>query len=152
MEERSQIEVTLRKLFAAQRLAVLSTQGDGRPYGSLVAFCSSDDLRRLVFATTRNTRKFGYLSAHPWVALVVDSRSNRESDFHEAIAVTATGRSREASGDERSRLAERYLAKHPALGGFVASPTCAIVVVDVTTYYLVSRFQHVVELHMEPAP
>jgi heme iron utilization protein len=152
MEERGQIEETLRELFDAQRLAVLSTQSDERPYGSLVAFCASGDLRRLVFATTRSTRKFDHLSADPWVALVVDSRSNRESDFHEAIAVTATGRSREASGDERSRLAERYLAKHPALAGFVASPTCAIIVVEVTTYYLVSRFQHVVELHMEPAP
>lgn len=142
------VEDRLRQLFAGQRLAVLSTQHEGRPYGSVVAFDASDDLRRLVFATTRTTRKFGNLAVQPWVAMVVDSRDNRESDFHEAIAVTATGRSREVTGAERSELAARYLHKHPALKGFVESPTCAVVAVEVETYYLVSRFQHVVELHM----
>lgn len=138
----------LRELFASQRLAVLSTQHGGRPYGSLVAFDADDDLRRLVFATTRTTRKFANLVADPHVALVIDSRDNREDDFHEAVAVTATGRSREALGSERDQLAARYLGKHPALRGFVESPTCAVVVVAVDTYYLVSRFQNVVELHI----
>jgi len=147
-DARASVEARIRELFASQRLAVLSTQRGGRPYGSLVAFAADDDLRRLVFATTRTTRKFGNLAAEPWVAMVIDSRDNRESDFHEAIAVTATGRSREVTGAERDVLAARFLAKHPALRGFVESPTCAVVAVDVTTYYLVSRFQNVVELHM----
>lgn len=138
----------LRSLFAAQRLAVLSTQQDGRPYASLVGFWTSSDLRRLAFATTRTTRKFANLLADPWVALLIDSRDNRESDFHHAVAVTVTGAAREATGTERDELAVAYLAKHPALKGFVESPTCAMVVLDVETYYLVQRFQDVVELHM----
>jgi nitroimidazol reductase NimA-like FMN-containing flavoprotein (pyridoxamine 5'-phosphate oxidase superfamily) len=150
MDDRPQIERQVRDLFAKQRLAVLSTQREGRPYGSLVAFDASPDLRRLAFATTRTTRKFANLAQDPWVALVIDSRSNRESDFHEAVAVTATGRGREAAGEEHAELAGRYLAKHPALKDFVASPTCALVVVEVETYFMVSRFQHVVELHMRP--
>ncbi|MBM3146755.1 MAG: pyridoxamine 5'-phosphate oxidase family protein, partial [Actinobacteria bacterium] len=36
--QREEIEAVLRELFAAQRLAVLSTQQGGRPYGSLVGF------------------------------------------------------------------------------------------------------------------
>lgn len=139
----------LHSLFAAQRLAVLSTQRDGRPYASLVGFWAAPDARRLVFATTRTTRKFANLRADPWVALLIDSRENRESDFHRAVAVTAVGAAREAQGSERAALATAYLAKHPALRGFVESPTCALVVVDVDTYYLVTRFQHVVELHMK---
>ena len=147
-DRREKVAARLHELFAGQRLAVLSTQRDGRPYGSVVAFDVSDDLRRLVFATTRTTRKFGNLATEPWVAMVIDSRDNRESDFHEAVAVTATGRAREVEGDERDLLARRYLDKHPALEGFVRSPTCAIIAVEVATYYLVSRFQNVVELHM----
>jgi len=150
MDDRPQIERQVRDLFAKQRLAVLSTQREGRPYGSLVAFDASPDLRRLTFATTRTTRKFANLAQDPWVALLIDSRSNRESDFHEAVAVTATGRGREAAGEEHVVLAGHYLAKHPALKDFVASPTCALVVVEVETYFMVSRFQHVVELHMRP--
>jgi len=146
--QREEIEAVLRELFAAQRLAVLSTQQDGRPYGSLVGFDAADDLRSVVFATTRATRKFANLMADPWVALVIDSRDNRESDFHAAVAVTATGASREALGAERDAAAAHYLRKHPALKSFVDSPTCAMVVVDVDTYYLVRRFQDVVELHM----
>jgi nitroimidazol reductase NimA-like FMN-containing flavoprotein (pyridoxamine 5'-phosphate oxidase superfamily) len=143
-----QAEAQLRSLFSSQRLAVLSTQRDGRPYGSLVAFEVSDDLKQLVFATARTTRKFANLLADPWVALVIDSRDNRESDFREAVAVTATGLSREVFGTEREALAGRYLAKHPALREFVESPTCAVVAVQVTTYYLVSRFEDVVEVPM----
>lgn len=145
---REEIESTLRTLFSTQRLAVLSTQQDGRPYGSLVGFDATDDLRSLAFATTRATRKFANLVADPWVALVIDSRSNHESDFYAAIAVTATGASREVLDAERGEVATRYLRKHPALEAFVESPTCAMIVVEVNTYYLVRRFQDVVELHI----
>lgn len=144
------IEETILGLFRTQRLAVLSTQGSGQPYASLVAFVASDDLKYLYFATARTTRKFHHLDVDPRVAMLVDNRSNQESDVHSAVAVTATGRAGEVSGNERDLGVRLYLSKHPYLQDFVQAQSCALIRVEVDTYYLVSRFQHVMELHILP--
>jgi hypothetical protein len=77
--------------------------------------------------------------------MVLDNRSNRVADFRRAVAATALGRAREVRGKERERLAKMYLAKHPHLKEFVASPTCALVKMRVEVYYAVWRFQNVFE-------
>ena len=138
----------LRELLGRTRLAVLSTHHSGQPYASLVAFASSDDLRYLYFVTPRTTRKFGNLQSDGRIALLIDSRSNAPTDFHEAMAVTVVGRAREISGPEKQTALNRYLEKHPYLEEFAASPTCAFVQVDARTYILVKNFQHVMELHL----
>lgn len=149
MEDLDRLKDKLRSLLATQRLAVLATQGRGQPYGSLVSFASTRDGREILFATSRATRKYANLKAEPRVALVIDNRSNQESDVHEAVAVTATGRAEEVPDAERSDLIQVYLAKHPYLADFVAAPTCALLRVRVETYYLVSHFQQVAELHVK---
>jgi len=132
-------------LFTSQGLAVLATQGAGGPHTSLVAFAATEDLRDLVFATERDTRKYANLAADPRVALLVDDRSHRETDLVEATAMTVTGRAREAQGEERERLASLLLRKHPTLKPFLAASGCALVAVAVEAYQVVTRFQSVVE-------
>lgn len=148
MEKTEQTRQQLRDLFADQYLAVLSTHGDGQPYASLVAFAASDDLKALYFATARSTRKFANLAAHPAAAMLIDSRTNRMADFHEAAAATATGVAEEIPEPERGPIQVQFLEKHPHLVDFVTAPTCALVRIKVDCYYLVSRFQNVVELHI----
>ena len=145
MKEKQQIKQILNELFISQKLAVLGTHQGGQPYGSLVAFAATSDLRNLVFATTRATRKFANLKSDPRVSMVFDNRSNRVADFRKAVAATALGRAREVRGKERENLAEMYLAKHPHLKEFVGSPTCALVKMRVEVYYVVWRFQNVFE-------
>ena len=145
MKENEKIREILRELFASQKLAVLGTHQGGQPYGSLVAFAVSPDLKNLFFATTRATRKFANLQADSRVSMVLDNRSNRVIDFRKAVAATALGRAKEVRGEERKRLAKIYLAKHPHLKDFIASPTCALVRIRVEVYYLVWRFQNVFE-------
>lgn len=89
------VEETIRVLFRTQKLAVLSTHNSGQPYASLVAFVASEDLKHLYFATARTTRKYHNLDLDPRVAMLMDSRSNLDSDIHTAVAVTATGTSAE---------------------------------------------------------
>jgi nitroimidazol reductase NimA-like FMN-containing flavoprotein (pyridoxamine 5'-phosphate oxidase superfamily) len=99
----------------------------------------------------RATRKFNYLVANPPVALLVDNRSNRDTDVLQATAVTATGRAQELTEeDARAAASDALSARHPYLAAFVASPGCALVRVTVETYYVVTNFQSVVELHMPP--
>ena len=146
MKEEDQIKEILLELFSSQKLGVLGTHQAGQPYGSLVAFAATPDLKNLFFATTRATRKFDNLRSDPRVSMVVDNRSNRVADFRKAVAATVLGRAKEARGKERNNLAKMYLAKHPHLREFVSAPTCALVRIRVQVYYVVSRFQNVFEL------
>ncbi|RNC71447.1 MAG: pyridoxamine 5'-phosphate oxidase family protein [Desulfuromonadales bacterium] len=137
-------------LFARQTLAVLATDMGGHPYASLVAFAATADLRRVVFATIRTTRKFANLELNSRVSLLVDNRSNTPADFQEAAAVTVMGQAAEPEGAERERFAALYLSRHPYLEEFIASPTCALFVIEVERCVLVSRFQNVAEITFPP--
>jgi len=143
------IRHVLSVLLSNQRLAVLSTHSNGQPYASLVAFACSDDLRFLYFVTPRTTRKFGNLQNDGRMALLITSSANRETDFHEAMAVTIVGSAGEISGPEKETALNRYLERHPYLDEFARSPTCAFVKVNARTYILVKNFQHVMEFHLE---
>ena len=140
------LEARVRKLLAGQALAVLATQGEAGPHASLVAFAATDDLCRVVFATDRETRKYANLVARPRVALLIDDRSHHESDFHKATAATVLGEAHEANGSDREELLAVYLDAHPHLADFVASPTCALIVVTVESCSVVTQFQNVMEL------
>jgi len=145
VKEKDQIREILLELFSSQKLGVLGTHQTGQPYGSLVAFAATSDLKNLVFATTRATRKFANLRADSRISMVIDNRSNRVADFRKAVAVTALGRAKEVKGRERKKIAKMFLAKHPHLKEFVDSPTCALVKIRVGVYYVVWRFQNVFE-------
>jgi nitroimidazol reductase NimA-like FMN-containing flavoprotein (pyridoxamine 5'-phosphate oxidase superfamily) len=145
----TKIKRDLKKLLQSQPLAVLATQSRGQPYASLIAFASSDDLKSLYFATTRSTRKYANLSSDSRVAVLVDNRSNKASDFRWAMAATATGTAKEVDPDEKEGTLDLYLSKHPHLKEFVHSPTCALCEIRVQTFFVVTRFQHVVEVHVK---
>lgn len=150
MSDRGATKSALRELFAGQRLAVLATREEGgHPYANLMAFAVSDDLKSLLLATSRSTRKYANLEADPRVALLVDNRAHEASDIHEAMAATVLGDAEEVVGAERDSLLRVYLEKHPHLEAFASAPSCALFRVHVRSYYLVRRFQEVTELHVQ---
>jgi nitroimidazol reductase NimA-like FMN-containing flavoprotein (pyridoxamine 5'-phosphate oxidase superfamily) len=140
---------SLEDLFDSQMLAVLATQCEGEPYTSLIAFAATDDLKHLLFATGRSTRKYANLTRDHRVSLLIDNRSNRAADLRHAMAVTAVGEAREAGAEEKAALGKLLVDKSPGLKEFVNSPTCALLKVRVKTYYAVRRFQNVTEWHLE---
>jgi len=137
----------LNSLFSTQNLAVLATSGKTGPYGNLVAFMAGPDLKYLVFATQKATRKFGNLLENPLVAFVIDNRSNKIDDFVNAVAVTAMGKAFEVDSGEKEKLLLSFIDKHPHLKDFVSSPSCALVKVEIEKYVCVFRFQNVIELY-----
>jgi nitroimidazol reductase NimA-like FMN-containing flavoprotein (pyridoxamine 5'-phosphate oxidase superfamily) len=146
------IQTVLRELFRSQRYAVLATDDQGQPFASLMAFAATEDLRRIVVLTERNRRKFANLKANRRVALMIDDRENKGSDTLESVAVTVIGEAREADPEAGAALLELFLARHPYLAAFAASPSCAIVTVEVGSYLLVSRFEKVLEWRIGSCP
>ena len=144
----AEIQSVLGDLFRSQRYAVLATDQRGQPFTSLMAFAASEDLAQLVVLTDRAARKFANLKANSRVALLIDNRENKGSDTQESVAVTAIGEAEELDALADAHLLQLYLARHPYLAAFAASPSCAIVRVKVSSYQLVSRFQEVVEWHV----
>ena len=149
MKEEIKLESEVRNLLASQKFAVLSTQEQDHPYLNLVAFAETSDLRTLLFATPRATRKYGNLSSKSGVALLVDNRSNDATDIREAMAVTVIGTACEVAESRRQELDGVYLAKQPHMKDFLSSPSTALIRVDVESYILVSRFQEVAVLNLK---
>ena len=135
----------IKALLAKERFAVLATRGAGYPYCNLIGYAEAADCGRIVFATVRDTRKYGNIKADGAVSLLVDSRTNEVEDLREAQALTALGSAEETAKDDDSSVLELYLSKHPYLEEFVRSPNCALVTVSVDRYIFVSNFQNVME-------
>lgn len=147
MNEAIKLETEVRTLLASQRFAALSTQEKDHPYMNLVAFAETSDLRTILFATTRATRKYGNIASKSGVALLVDNRFNEVADIREAVALTVIGSACEVSGSLRDQLDRVYLEKQPHMKEFLSSPSTALIMVDVESYILVSRFQNVTILN-----
>ena len=140
----------IRRLVRGQPYAVLSTQGEGQPYASLVAFAMTDDFRAAVFATPMATRKYRLLTGCDRVALLIDNRCTHPNRMMEVEAVTATGRAiRVAQGEDFDRWSRMLLEKHPHLRTFVSSPSVALFRIEIVRFFHVERFQEVREWRPE---
>ncbi len=144
-----EIQQVLQQLFLSQRYAVLATDDHGQPFTSLMAFSATEDLLQLVVLTERTRRKFANLKANRRVALLIDNRENKGSDTQDAVAVTAIGDAEEADCATAAALLPQFLSRHPGLSAFAASSSSAVVTVKITSYLLVSRFEQVLEWHVE---
>jgi nitroimidazol reductase NimA-like FMN-containing flavoprotein (pyridoxamine 5'-phosphate oxidase superfamily) len=139
-----EIVLQIEALLDGEPFAVLCTQGEGQPYGSLVAFAFTKDLRCFVFATPRATRKYSLLCECKRVALVVDNRSKYPNTMMKVSAVTVTGRAEEIEpGSQFERWAALLTDRHPYLQTFVQAPSTALFRVHVVRYLHVTRFQEV---------
>lgn len=138
------LDAILRRLLDGQLYGVLCTQGQGQPYGSLVAYAITPDLNSAIFATQKGTRKYRLLSKCAQVALVVDNRSALPGRLMEVEAVTATGRAHEmATGPDCEKWSRLLTDRHPYLDTFVRSVSCGLFRIDIVRYLHVTRFQEV---------
>ena len=138
------LDSRIRRLVESQPFAVLCTQGEGQPYGSLVAYAVTEDLGHAVFATPKATRKFRLLSQCDHVALVIDNRPEFPDQLMAVEAVTATGRALMVeAGDEFERWARLLTGRHAYLTKFVQSASCGLFRIRIVRYLHVSRFQEV---------
>ena len=142
MENLKELSDLIKRILASQRFAVLATQSEGQPYGNLIAFAEAENLRSLLFETSRNTRKYSNILASKKVAVLIDSRTNQALDLNNAIAITALGTIEEANTLNKERLSGIYLSKHPQLRDFLYNISNALMKVSVIDY-IVATFESV---------
>lgn len=143
-----EIVLRIRSILNQQQLAVLSTQRDGQPYSSLMAFAFTNDLTNILVATSKATRKHQNIIKDSRVSLLVDNRINSSEDFHEATALTILGRAIEVGKKESSDYLSLYLLRHPYLDKFLSAPTTSFIKISVAHYLIVSQFQNVMEYNI----
>lgn len=147
MKNVEELSRLIKSVLTAQRFAVLATQSDGQPYSNLIAFAESDELRKIIFVTSRDTRKYSNAKVNNRVAVLIDSRTNQASDLQTAVAITALGTIGEVDRGARNHLSELYVLKHPLLADFIDKPSNALMQVMVTDY-IVATFEGVTYLSM----
>ncbi|TGC06938.1 pyridoxamine 5'-phosphate oxidase family protein [Methanolobus halotolerans] len=145
MSEKCLVE-SLKSLLKEQKFAVLASIHEDVPYTNLVGFAATEDLKYIFFVTSVATRKYSYLITSQKASMMIDNRSNNESDFKDAMAVNATGKVMEA--EKTDDIKNVYLAKNPYLHDFLLSPSSALMRMEVKSYIVASKFQNVVKIDM----
>ena len=148
MQDNAEILDLIRNLLESQRLGVLSTQDHGQPYCNIIAIAATADLKYLLFATTRATRKYANLMADSRVAVLVDNRRNDAGGFCRGRGPDRPGAGLGSAGGGTAAVLEGIPGKHPYLEEFAAAPARALLRVRVDKYIVVTRFQEVREIQM----
>ena len=138
----------IKDIFKTQKFAALATQEQTHPYLSLMAYAFSDDLRYLLVATSRGTRKYSNMIKTPGVSFLIDNRTTRENDLIKISAVTGIGMAEEIEGAERGNSIKKLLEVHPDLVDFAALSSTALIKIKVIRYIIISRFEKAEELKM----
>jgi hypothetical protein len=138
----------LNSVLLNQNLGVLATTGKKYPYTSLVGFVPTKDMRNIVFATIKQTRKYNNIINHPEVSLLVNSSTNSSDDFKDAAAITIMGIAVTDLKKERKELEKIYLERFPFLVDFIKDPCCELVKIKVEKFIVVTRFQEVREIEI----
>jgi nitroimidazol reductase NimA-like FMN-containing flavoprotein (pyridoxamine 5'-phosphate oxidase superfamily) len=140
----------ISELAKEQLFGVLCTQNNEQPYGSMIGFALSNDLKNAVFATPKATRKYRNLTKCQNVALVVNNREKHPSDLMKIQAFTAIGKAEEIIDyNSQSFLAKMLIDKQSYLSEFLESPTPALFRIKIKRYFYVCSFQEVREWEPE---
>lgn len=125
-----------------QDLCVLATNDKGQPYTSLVAFAITPDLKMVIFATPKETRKFKNILNIKKVSMLVDNRSGTRKNLMTTEAIMIMGEARNiVKGKTYKELVATFLKKHPDLKEFVQSDTTALIAVKAKRCIHVGKFQ-----------
>ena len=135
----------IRNLLEKEPFCVLCTQGQSQPYGSLIAFAYSDDLRHLYFTTPKATRKYKLLTDCSGAAFLVDNRRRYPDDMIRVEAVTITAQAVQIDPADSVRGLELLQLRHPYLIEFLKADTTALFRADAVRYFHVCRFQEVTQ-------
>lgn len=80
------------------------------------------------------------------VSILIDNRSNNKNSINEIAAITSLGSIKILEEEEEiDKWSKILLEKHSYLDEFIYAKSTAIILLEVSNYYYVSKFQEVIE-------
>lgn len=113
----------LAKLFGAEHLAVLVTQGDEWPTATLQAFGETEDLD-LIFIMNESAEKYQNLLKRPNATAMIDTRDTGDIPTFRVTRALVQGVAKEVKrdGEEWNSLKASFLKKNPFEAPFFNAP------------------------------
>lgn len=151
-EQREEAITAIKTMLTKESFAVLATNAKNESYTSLISFATNESGSLLAFSTPIDTRKYRMIEKDGNVSLLIDNRSNNDTDINKIAAITAIGKARILNNqNEKQKWSKILIEKHGYLDDFICADTSAIILVEIDTYRYVSSFQEVVEWSPKPA-
>lgn len=121
----------LAKLFGQEHVAVLITQGEQWPTGTMQAFAETEALE-LLFIMRFSSEKFENLKRHPKVTVMVDTRDVGKVATFEIARASVQGEAIEVARDtaEWEKAKDIFLKKNPFEAPFFGNDTLRMVRVE----------------------
>ena len=118
----------LAKLFGQEHVAILITQGDQWPTGTLQAFAETPDLD-LLFIMRFSSEKFENLKKHPRATVMVDTRDVGNVPTFDIARASVQGEAVEVPRDtaEWESMKAAFLKKNPFEAPFFGNDTLRMV-------------------------
>lgn len=136
----------IKEMLNHEAFGVLATNTDNECYTSLISFSVDHDLKTMVFATPKDTKKFKMIEKNKSVSILIDNRSNNENSINDIGAISSLGLARILNEKEEvKKWAKVLIDKHAYLDDFINATTTAIILVEISKYYYVTSFQEVLE-------
>ncbi len=128
----------VEKLLSRQLYGILATSGETCPHMSLVAFCTLEDLKTVLFISPEKSEKIDNIKRNPGIALFVDNRTNTSEDITSVTSVTIYGNAALPEKSEKTaEWLDRYNDKLPHMKSFASLETNILVAVDIDTIHIV---------------
>ncbi len=128
----------MKALMRSKDTCVLATVSGQEPHCSLMSYAVSDDCREVYLMTSRNTRKYENLLSNPAVSLLVDTReeSSPAGRSHTKALTVSGSFQRIDRAEEKLRIKNRLLERHPDLAAFAENPDTEFFAVRVKSFQL----------------
>lgn len=140
--ENNSSKMILYDILESQKFAVIATNYCNEPYTNLVAFVCTNDMKNIIFSTSKKSKKYHNLKNNSNVSLLIDNRDNESSDIQNAVAITAIGSAKEITDCDKD-IKKHYLKKHGYLFDFVNSKDSVFIDIAIDNYIVVNHFQNI---------
>ena len=150
MKTTAEISELVRSLLASQRFAVIATQSEGQPYSNLVAFTEADNLRSLLFVTSRHTKKYSNTIANNSLYQGATIVGSDTYVYKNAGFRTETRGSATVAAGNTSVTVNHGLAITPPLDAITITPSSGLS--TASTFYITNATATTFDIGLNSAP
>lgn len=129
----------IERMIKENTLCVLATEGEGKPYCSLMTYMPDEELRMLYMVTTLDSKKFNNMANNSNVSVLVDNRQYLKGNKGEQIlSITFEGTYARVAQDLVEQIRGQFSERHPELVELFRNPECVVFGIKLYSYLLLN--------------